>query len=197
MKIIGGKFKNRNIYMLKGTRPTQHIVRKSLFDILGQDLSGLNFLELFAGSGAMALEALSRGAEKVVMVEKDPRCCAVIQENIGKLALDQDPSEAFDYQLIQQDAFLATKMLHEEQSMFDIVYCDPPYGRGHAKKILKTLEAYDIVQPHCTLIIQHDKKEPLPEQLGRFSLLRQKIYGHSQVSIFKKTIDTVWNRDFH
>lgn len=84
MRITTGKYKGRVIKMPKGIRPTQGLVRKALFDILG-DITGLSFLELFAGSGAVGLEALSRGAKEVVLVEKDRQCIKVIEENLNSL----------------------------------------------------------------------------------------------------------------
>ena len=81
MKILGGKFKSRNFYMLKDTRPTQNLTRKALFDIIGHDLSDMEFLDLFAGSGAVGLEAVSMGAKKVTFAEKNIRCVDIIYEN--------------------------------------------------------------------------------------------------------------------
>src|SRR3989338_8907154 len=93
MRIIGGKFKGRNFFMPKDTPATQDLVRKALFDLLGQDLTGLSFLELFAGSGAVGLEAMSRGAEKVVFVEHEPRSAEIIDENLQRL----NPTSADGY----------------------------------------------------------------------------------------------------
>ena len=92
MKIIGGKHRGKNFYMPFGIRPTQSITRKALFDILGQDLEGVTMLDLFAGSGAVGLEAISRGAKKVILVEKDPKCADVINENIRILSIGGDGS---------------------------------------------------------------------------------------------------------
>jgi 16S rRNA (guanine966-N2)-methyltransferase len=184
MKIIGGQFKGRNFYMPSGIRPTQSIARKALFDILGQDMQGLVWLDLFAGSGAVGLEAISRGAAKAVMVEKDPKCVEVIRGNIDLLSIGPNESGAMPYDIIQTDAFAAIKAFGRQDKKFDIIFIDPPYGRGLAKKALKTLGGYDILQPNCTVVVQHEKGETLPEKQGRFLTFRQKKYGSTVFSIY-------------
>jgi 16S rRNA (guanine(966)-N(2))-methyltransferase RsmD len=188
MKIIAGTYKGRNFYTLKGIRPTQGIVRKALFDILGQDMEGVTLLDLFAGSGAVGLEALSRGAKKAVFVDNDPRCAAVIGENIGLLSIRKDGTGIHPYEIFQTDAFAAIKVFARQGKKFDVVFIDPPYSRELAKKALKTLEAYDILHPACHIVIQHDKKEILPDQQGRFLLFRQKKYGSTIFSIYKSDL---------
>lgn len=185
MKIIAGKFKGRNFYMLNGIRPTRSIVRKALFDILGQNMEGMTLLDLFAGSGAVGLEALSRGALKATFVEKDPRCATVIEENIGLLSIHKDKTGILPYEIVQTDAFAAIKLFSRQNKKFDVVFVDPPYSQGMAKKALKTLGAYDILQPNCIAVIQHEKKEILPEKQGRFLLFKQKKYGSTIFSLYK------------
>jgi len=185
MKIIGGQLKGRNFYMPADIRPTQHVVRKALFDLLGQDMSGVEFLELFSGSGAVGLEALSRGAKKVVFVEKEPKCVSVIEENIEILKISPDEDGKMTFEVIRGNALAFIKILARQKKAFDIIFIDPPYGRGLAKKALKTLGAYDIVRPNCTIVIQHEKKEILPEAQGRFLLFRQKKYGASLLSLYR------------
>lgn len=190
MKIIGGLYKGRNFYRPAGIRPTQDVTREALFDILGQDMEGVFFLDLFAGSGAVGMEALSRGAQKVLFVEKDSKCVAVIQENIGLLAMERGRESGVPYEILQADSFAAVKLLVRQNKQFDIVFIDPPYSRGLAKKALKTLEAYDILHPNSLVVVQHETKEILPEHEGRFLLFRQKTYGKSALSIYKVKTNT-------
>ena len=185
MKIIAGIFKNRNIYMPFGIRPTQHTVRKSLFDLLGQDMEGVAFLDLFGGSGAVAIEAVSRGAKKVVIVEKDPKCARVIVENMELLGIECGLERDVQATLIEGDSFATIKMMERKKLRFDVVFIDPPFGRGLAKKALKTLEAYDILHPHYMVVVSHDKKETLPDALGRFRVFKQKKYGSTNITIYK------------
>ncbi|OGX37160.1 MAG: 16S rRNA (guanine(966)-N(2))-methyltransferase RsmD [Omnitrophica WOR_2 bacterium RIFCSPHIGHO2_02_FULL_50_17] len=184
MKIIGGKFKGRNFYMPQGIQPTQNIARKAVFDLMGQDLSGLTFLDLFAGSGAVGLEAVSRGASGVTFVEKEPRFAEIIRENADLLKVPLGQGGDSPCKLINTDAFAAVKVLAREGRKFHIVFADPPYGLGLAKKILKTLGAYDIVMPTSTVILQHERREILPAAEGRLLLLRQRKYGNTWLSIY-------------
>ena len=185
MKIIGGQFKGRNIYMPLGVRSTQDLVRKAFFDIIGQDLEGLTFLDLFAGSGAIGLEAISRNAKRVFFVEGDARCAAVIQENLSTIGIASRDNFGLSHFVMNKDAFVAIKDLSRRAEKFDIIFADPPFGVDLAKKTLKTLEGYDIVHPTSLVIIQHDKKESLPDMPGRFLRVKEKKYGKSILTLFK------------
>lgn len=184
MRIVSGTFKNRNFYMPFGIRPTQQTVRKAVFDLLGNDMEDLVFLDLFGGSGAMGIEALSRGAKKAVLVEKDPKCAKVIVENMELLGIDCGLEADKPATLMEGDAFASIKMLDRKKLKFDVVFIDPPFGRGMAKKALKTIEAYDILQPNYMIVVSHDKKDILPEGLGRFLLFKQKKYGNTNITLF-------------
>jgi 16S rRNA G966 N2-methylase RsmD len=203
MRIISGKYKGRIIKRPKGIRPTQDKVRKALFDIL-QDIAGLSFLELFAGSGAVGIEALSRGIRDLTLVEYNRDCLLAIKNNIESLQLkvcDLYPKEAEE----------AIRILYNERKKFDIIFLDPPYnplssyskehvmgipkryrqGLGTednnlAKKTLQSLEAYDILSPNGLIVVQHFKKDSLPEKIGCLLLFRQSSYGDTRLSFYKK-----------
>ena len=119
MKIILGDWSGRNFFMPAHIRPTQNILRKAVFDIIGHDLEGIRLLDLFAGSGAVGMEALSCGAAEVCFVERDPVCVKVIREN---LALLKPAERGLKAEVLEQDAFAAIKALAREQRMFDIVF---------------------------------------------------------------------------
>lgn len=181
MHIMGGKYKGRAIHMPKGIRPTQDKVRKALFDILG-DIKGLSFLELFAGSGIVAIEALSQGAKEVVFVERDKRCLKTIKENIllvGSLGLDVE--------LLGRNVFIAIKQLKQRKEKFDIIFLDPPYYRDLAKKTLQALSQYDILAPNGFVIIQHFKRDNLPDASGVLTLFKQARYGDTLLSFYRKS----------
>src|SRR5271170_1128024 len=143
MKILGGKYKGRNFYMPAGIRPTQNVLRAAIFDLLGHDFTGLTMLELFAGSGSVSLEAISRGADEVVMVEHNDLNAKTIRENCELL----DIQLGGEISLIHADAFKTVKSLSEEAKRFDIVFFDPPYAQKLAKKTLKLLTLRDILHP--------------------------------------------------
>ena len=186
MKILSGTFKGRNFFMPEGVRPTQNIVRKAVFDMLGQDIEGLTFLELFAGSGAMGLEALSRHAAQVVWVEKDFRCAQVIEENLKVLNVNAHGSPRVAVEVIAGDVFVVIKQLAKQNKTFDIIFLDPPYDAELTKKTLKTLGAHDILHPNSFVIVEHCASENLPDLAGRFFLVRQRRHGGSVLSILQK-----------
>ncbi len=164
--------------MPKGIRPTQNKVRKALFDILG-DIEGLSFLELFAGSGAVGFEALSQGAKEVVFVEKDRKCIEKIEENLSVLGF-------LSSRVLGADIFRAIEKLAKERVKFDLIFLDPPYYGDLSKKTLQTLGAYDILAPNGFIVVQHFKKDNLPDRLGDLVLFKQARYGDTLLSFYKK-----------
>jgi 16S rRNA (guanine(966)-N(2))-methyltransferase RsmD len=178
MRILTGKYKGRLIKIPKGIRPTQNKARKAIFDILG-DVEGLSFLELFAGSGAVGFEAISRGAREIIFVEKERRCQEEIKKNLSVLNF-------LSSQILGLDALEAIKRLSYQGKKFDIVFLDPPYYQGLSKKTLQKLEAYDILAPYGFIIVQHFKKDCLPDSLGVLTLLKQPRYGDTVLSFYKK-----------
>ena len=178
MRITSGIYRGRKLSGPSRIRPTQDKVRKALFDILG-DIEGLSFLELYAGSGAVGLEAASRGAKELVMVERDRECVLSIRKNMEALK----PSAA---ELIQKDSILALQAMHANKKSFDIVFFDPPYYQGLSKKTLQTLGAYDILAPNGFVVVQHFKKDKLPEREGPLSLFKQSFYGDTVLSFYRK-----------
>ncbi|MFC1675133.1 RsmD family RNA methyltransferase [Candidatus Omnitrophota bacterium] len=201
MRIIAGKYKSRLIKAPKNIRPTQDKVRKALFDILG-DVEGLIFLELFAGTGAVGIEALSRGARGLTLVEREGECNRMIEKNLRSLGIE-------DCQVLGLTAQEAIIALQRLKKTFNIIFLDPPYegdpsprfgsaslttsrsgptsGRGEtlAKKTLQALSAYDILSPYGLVVVQHFKKDILPETLGVLSLLKQKKYGDTLLSFYR------------
>ena len=173
--------------MPKGVRPTQDVVRKAIFDILGQDLEGIGLIDLFAGSGAVGLEAISRGAKEVIFVEKESKLAHLIEENLTLLNIKSFDNPTMAYRVFADDTFRAIKNLSKQKNRFDVVFLDPPYGRELAKKTLKTLGEHDILHRHCVIIVQHDKHEILPETAGRFFRIREKKYGSTVLTLYKGT----------
>lgn len=178
IRITSGRFKGRVLKIPKGIRPTQEKVRKAFFDILG-GVEGLSFLELFAGSGAVSFEALSRGAGPVVMVEHNRDCVL----NIGK---NSEVFGAMDCVLYPGLVEQALPALHRKGRRFDIIFLDPPYHQELSKKTLQMLRAYDILAPDGLLAIQHFKKDELPKISGEFILVKEAKYGDTVLSFYRK-----------
>ena len=164
--------------MPKGIRPTQDKIRKALFDILG-DIEGLSFLELFAGSGAVGFEAASRGVRELTLVEYNSSCQLAIRKNISSLKLKS-------CSLYPKEADQAIKSFFQSKTVFDIIFFDPPYYKGLAKKTLQTLGAYDILAPNGLVVIQHFKKDDLPKESGQLQLVKGYRYGDTLLSLYQK-----------
>ena len=167
--------------MPAGIRPTQGVVRAAIFDLLGQDVEGLTFLELFAGSGAVGLEAISRGAREVTMVERDPKNAETIRENCRLLGIDLGS----EHRLLQADVFAAIKEMASQKRQFDIVFFDPPFGQKLGKKTLKCLGGNDILHAHSFLVAQVDLTEKLDLPVN-MALVSERRYGSSYLYIFQK-----------
>ncbi|MDD4953684.1 MAG: 16S rRNA (guanine(966)-N(2))-methyltransferase RsmD [Candidatus Omnitrophica bacterium] len=178
MRIMTGKYKGKAIHMPKGIRPTQNKVRKAIFDILG-DITGLSFLEIFAGSGAVGFEAVSRGVAELVLIEYNRDCQLAIRRNIESLAIKS-------CSLYPHEADQAVRFLHKEGRRFDIIFLDPPYYQGLSKKALQTLEAYDILAPDGFIVVQHFTKDKLPRENGQLVLVKESEYGDTVLSFYKK-----------
>ena len=178
MRIITGQYRSRLLKTPKGIRPTEDRVRKALFDILG-DVSGLTFLELFAGSGSVGLEALSQGAQEAVFVENFRPASLAIEDNLKTLGC-QDRAR-----IICQDAFRAVGNMVKNKEKFDLIFLDPPYYQGIAEKILQILGDCDILHQSGYIIIQHFKKDPVAEKAGNLALWRQEQYGDSLLSFYR------------
>ncbi|MBI5272833.1 MAG: 16S rRNA (guanine(966)-N(2))-methyltransferase RsmD [Chlamydiia bacterium] len=151
LRIIGGKFKGRPLKAPKGlrTRPTQSMLREAVFNICQNAIEGARFLDLFAGSGAMGLEALSRGAARTTFIEKDRSAIAAITENIASLDVKTQ------CQLSTLDAKTA---LQRCEGPFDIIYIDPPYGTSIGP-LIKILEAEHLLSSQAALFIEERYKK--------------------------------------
>jgi len=178
MRITTGKYRNRKIHMPKGIRATQDKVRKAVFDILG-DISGLSFLELYAGSGAVGFEALSRGVAELTIIESNRNAVLTIKKNMELLKIPA-------CNLYYLDADKAVKLLAQDKKSFDIIFIDPPYLKDMSKKILQTLEGYDILSPNGLVVVQHSKLEILPKNSLKLTLIKEAKYGDTWLSIFRK-----------
>lgn len=176
LKIIAGKFRGRNLETLPGfqTRPLLSRAKKSLFDILTPKLSGSIFLDLFAGFGSVGIEALSRGAKKVIFVESDGNCIKVIEDNLVKFGI-RDFAE-----IIQRDASQPDLL----EGKFDIIFIGPPYQMKMLAEIIKKSEI--LLAKNGLIIGQHHKKEILTETVGGLSFYRQEKYGDMRLSFYKK-----------
>lgn len=174
MRIVGGEARGRTLHAVPGstTRPTADRVRQSLFDVLGQRCDGLLVLDLYAGTGALALEALSRGAAAATLVEKDAKACAAIQRNVAELGFGARCT------LLRDDVGRALGRLRGQS--FDLVFSDPPYALQAAQATLEA--AAPLLAPGGRLVLEMDKREALPS--GPLPIADERLYGDTRVAIF-------------
>lgn len=182
MRIGGGRFRGRSVRAPTGraTRPTSGRLKKSLFDILAPRLEDARFLDLFAGAGAVGLEALSRGAAHVTFVERGRHAAKSIQANLAALGLTGKA------ELSLKDAASAVAALQKKGERFDLVFVDPPYGEGADARLLAKIEAAELLTADGLLIVEHHHKTSLPDACGSLKQMRQVRAGESCLSFYAR-----------
>ncbi len=188
MRIIGGKLKGIKLVGLSGVsiRPTLDRVRESLFNQLAPDMEGAVFLDLFAGTGAIGIEAISRDAEKVVFVESSAKAQKIIYQNLDKCKLFDisDPNKKKQWLLIKNSASQAIKILQEREYQFDLVYVDPPFAGGWYEDTMVELAKSTLLKTTSIVIVEHHHKTILLESYGRLFLIKSRKLGDSNLSFF-------------
>lgn len=182
LRIIGGKYRGRKIKQPSSclARPTKDRIREAVFNMIASKIPGTVSLDLFSGSGAFGLEAISRGSERCVFSENNEECISIIKNNITSLGVESK------VEIMEQDSFRSVELLAEEKRKFDLVFSDPPYNRGMARKTLNIIYHYDILNVSGLLIIEHHCLEELSREEFGANLYKQKTYGDISISIFQK-----------
>lgn len=176
MRIIAGTARRLPLKTLEGnhTRPTTDRIKETLFNMLQFDIPGCNFLDLFAGSGQIGLEALSRGAASAVFVDNNKKACACIEENIRFTHFEKKS------RLLSMEALPALRSM-EGKYTFDYIYMDPPYGQEYEKNVIAYLANSELLKPETTLIVEAslDTDFSYAADLG-FQILKEKKYKTNQ-----------------
>jgi 16S rRNA (guanine966-N2)-methyltransferase len=182
MRLIAGKFRSRR---LKGPgtlrlRPTSDKLRETLFNILGPAVEDSLFVDLYAGTGAIGMEAISRGAREVILIESNPKAAKLIRDNLAALEIF---SEA---QLIEADVLAGLSKLSGRHLMADFIFLDPPYERSEeAARALGFLDASHLIAPRGVVIVEHRRGTELPSRVGRLELARQIEQGDATISFYR------------
>ncbi len=181
MRVIAGKFKGRRLKMPKGikVRVTKDRIKESLFQILDKKIEGKDILDLFAGSGSLGIEALSRGAKSVTFVETNPKCIKAIRETLTQLDIKGS-------NLLRMDAFDSIRYFAGNNIKFDIILLDPPYYKKLGKKVLNKLERYDILKNLAFVVIEHSKGDLLPSETANMTIIGNYKYSDIVISIYKR-----------
>lgn len=182
MRIIAGEAKNRIIKTRKGldTRPTLESVKESLFSIINPYIEDCVFLDLFSGSGSISLEALSRGAKRAVMIEKESEALKYIIENIENLGFS-DRCRAY-----KNDVVRAVEILGRKKEKFDIIFMDPPYKEELCKKVLNAIAKADILADDGLIICEHHLFEDLEDEIFKFKKTDERKYNKKVITFYTK-----------
>ncbi len=182
MRIIGGKARGTKLYTLdnNNTRPTLDRVKESLFNIIQNKIQDCIFLDLFSGSGAIGLEAISRGAKKAILCDKEKDAIEIIKKNIEKTHLQ----EQVEYYLLPYEKVLKEKV----KEKIDITYIDPPYKTDLAYKSIEILLEEKLLKDDSIIIIETDKTEKVIEQIKELNIeiIDQRKYGRAHLIFLKK-----------
>jgi 16S rRNA (guanine966-N2)-methyltransferase len=187
MRIISGTCRGRKLTPLKGMdiRPTSDRIREAIFNILGPRVRQARVLDLFAGTGALGLEALSRGAAHAVFVDQSHTACDVIRQNIDRCRFMEQAT------LIRQDLFSPWSDPVMASRCFDLIFLDPPYGRNYVVKTLELPQFSALLSENGIIIAEHDTRETLSPALTGLDIFRQKKYSRTTVSFLTRLQDTV------
>lgn len=179
MRIIAGIYGSRRLRAPDGTdtRPTADRVKEALFSLLGGDMTGERVLDLYAGSGALALEAVSRGAARAVLNDQSRAARAVIAENIASLGCGART------RLLPMSDMSAIELLAREGARFSLVFLDPPY-RMDTAPVVRSLLDRALLAPGGVIVAEHSVKTP-PETDGRLTLSARRAYGDTALSIYR------------
>ncbi|WP_163654403.1 16S rRNA (guanine(966)-N(2))-methyltransferase RsmD [Listeria sp. PSOL-1] len=181
MRVIAGDCKSRVLKAVPGknTRPTTDKIKEALFSIIGPFFEGEEVLDLFAGSGGLGIEALSRGAKTAVFIDQSSLAIKTIHENLTTCKLTEQ-AEVF-----RNEAFRALKIFAKQERCFDLIFLDPPYKKQQLETIISQLDTLEMVRPGSQIICEHDKEATLPKNLGRLTKIREATYGITILSIYR------------
>ena len=177
MRIVGGKYRHRIIIYpddATHTRPTKDRVREAIFSALG-DVSSLKVLDLYAGSGAMGIEALSRGAAHCTFVDVSPIAIKVIKENIVNLKIAEN-----EYEIIKNKDVNALDLLKQKGEKFDLIILDPPYEEGQYEAIVDKLNNDGLLSEHAIIVMEANR----PIKLENIDYQKNKEYHYGEIMVF-------------
>jgi len=181
MRITGGEAKGRRLSSPKGMaiRPTSDRIREAIFSILGQDLSDLSVLDLFAGTGSLGLEALSRGARHAVFIDKSQQSIEIIRENLASCGYQNSGT------ILRRDLKKGLPLSHPVlQQGFDLIFLDPPYRKDLITPLLNKISFIGILLNESRVVVELSKTEKLPRAIGNLQRADTRVYGDTKINIY-------------
>ena len=177
MRIVGGKYRHRLITFpddMAHTRPTKDRIREAIFSAIG-DISEYRALDLYAGSGAMGIEALSRGASHVTFVDVSALAIKTVNENLNSLKVDKS-----EYEVMKTTDINAIELFKEQGRQFDLVFLDPPYDKGEYEKIVDLLQSNNLLSDKAVLVLESNRLV----KLENIDYQKNKEYHYGEIMVF-------------
>ncbi|NCB33485.1 MAG: 16S rRNA (guanine(966)-N(2))-methyltransferase RsmD [Erysipelotrichia bacterium] len=184
MRIVAGIYSSRRLIAPDGisTRPTLDKVREAVFSSLGGSFEGGVCLDLYAGSGAVGLEALSRGMDRVVLVDQSRKAVEIIRKNTQSLKAEDR------VQILCMKDTAALKLLQQQGVQMSLVYLDPPYAKQHNEEVIRLLDEYKLLKPGADVVVESAKEDINPEQCGGLTRRHEALYGISRITYYRKVM---------
>lgn len=185
MRVIAGKAKGIPLKAVPGvqTRPTADKVKESVFNIIGPFFDGGTAIDLFAGSGGLGIEALSRGCDAAIFIDKNRKAVETIRFNLDKSRLT-DGADVF-----RTDAGQAIKAMAKKEVKGHLLFLDPPYKKMEAYGLLDKAAEAGVLTENAIAVCEHDKEVVLPDETAFFKLLKSNVYGNTVISIYRRKED--------
>lgn len=181
MRVISGEYGGRPLKAVPGTttRPTTDKIKESVFHMIGPYFDGGTVLDLYAGSGSLGIEAVSRGMDRAILVDSNFKAIKVIQENVE---MTKEPEK---FTVLKKKDRQAIVELEIAKRSFELVILDPPYALQEIKEVVKDLENRKLIGSTSMILCETNKNTILPESIGSFSTTKQKVYGSTRITVYR------------
>ncbi|WP_213644135.1 16S rRNA (guanine(966)-N(2))-methyltransferase RsmD [Paenibacillus lautus] len=181
MRVVSGSAKGRPLKSVPGTstRPTTDKVKESIFSMIGPYFEGGALLDLFAGTGGLGIEALSRGMERAVFIDVEPKSISTIKDNLKATRLEEGA------EVYRNDAARALKALEKRGYSFDLVFLDPPYRFKNGDELMLDMAERGLLQDSAVVVLEYESSYNYPEKFGDFCCFRTAKYGEAAISIYR------------
>ncbi len=180
MRVISGTAKGRSLNPVpgKGTRPTSDKVKEAIFSMIGPYFQGGHVLDLFAGTGALGIEALSRGMEKGIFIDMERQCMEVIRQNLQITGLSEKA------EIYRNEASKAIKALAKRGLKFDLAFLDPPYRLSYMEELLLQMQSFDLFAVDAVIVLEHDASNIFSDQIEQLIKNKYVVYGDTAITIY-------------
>ena len=178
VRLIGGLSKGRLLHVPKGSdiRPTSGVIRRALFSMLTPFIEGAAVLDLFAGTGALGIEAISRGASTADFIEQNPRQCAAIRGSLSSLGYSTQG---------RVRALSVQKVVSAADKAYDLIFLDPPYKMENLEGLLENIADSKLISNKTVVAVEHPSRNPLKKTYGSMGLIKERRYGDGSLSIYQ------------